>query len=75
MIENLFRENTPASAFSNPPGQSTPLMVTGMKSFGVQAPTFRSNVSVWLGAPGNNTKMTFFAVLKIVAWGLLVTVL
>ena len=31
-------------------------------------------MSVWLGAPGNKTKMQYFAVPSIVAWLLLVTV-
>src|SRR3954464_2959336 len=36
----------------------------GVKSVGVHAPSFRSHVSMLLGAPGRKMKMAFFAVLR-----------
>jgi hypothetical protein len=43
------------------------LITVGLKSEGVvPETTFRSNVSVWLGAPVMKTKITFFAVFCIV---------
>src|SRR5262249_12089882 len=43
--------------------RSPPPKLAGAKSDGVQAPSLRSHVSIWLGAPGRKTKMTFRAVL------------
>src|SRR6266545_3183295 len=39
-----------------------PLYVVGLKSAGVQAPTLRSHVSMFDGAPGRKMKMQFLAV-------------
>ncbi len=51
----------------SPVGKRMPLMVSGLKLAGVTfATTFRSNVSVWLGAPASRMKMTFFAVFFVV---------
>jgi hypothetical protein len=36
----------------------------GAKSSGVQGPSFRSNVSIWLGAPERKMRMQFFAELR-----------
>src|SRR5690349_20117513 len=50
-----------------PVGNTIPLLVSGLKVEGVVPfTTFRSNVSVWLGAPARRMKMTFFAVFRVV---------
>src|SRR5437867_11307010 len=64
MIENWLRLSCPPRFGNSPLGQSVPLIVVGAKLAGVQAPTRRSSVSIWLGAPGSRTKMQFFAVLS-----------
>src|SRR5436305_5152080 len=43
--------------------------VSGEKSDGVQAPSFRSHVSMLLGAPERKMKMQFFAVLRSETFG------
>ena len=48
---------------SKPVGHITPFTVCGLKLVGVvPGTTFRSNVSVWLGAPASRMKMQFCAV-------------
>ena len=45
-----------------PAGNATPFTVSGANADGVVPfTTFRSNVSVWLGAPARRMKITFFA--------------
>src|SRR5258708_18189481 len=59
--------NCAASLGIRPAGQLTPLMLVGLKAAGVTpSTTFRSKVSVWLGAPAIRMKMTFFAVFCVV---------
>src|ERR1022692_4442020 len=46
-----------------PVGQLMPLIIVGLKLAGVvPLITFRSNMSVWLGAPAIRIKITFLAV-------------
>src|SRR5262245_20998716 len=66
MTEKRSADNCPPSDGNRPPGQSIPLIVVGPKFAGVQPPTCRSKVSVWLGAPGSITKMQYLAVFRIV---------
>ena len=48
-------------------GQFNPLTMVGLKFEGVTPlTTFRSKVSVWLGAPASRMKMQFLAVFCIV---------
>src|SRR5713226_8885739 len=55
--------NCPACFGIRPAGQLMPLMLVGLKAAGVTlSTTFRSKVSVWLGAPAIRMKMTFLAV-------------
>ena len=45
-----------------------PLIVAGLNVVGVTPlTTFKSKVSVWLGAPASRMKITFFAVFLVVA--------
>src|SRR5262245_58154224 len=74
MSEKRLKLHCVARFGNKPAGQSMPLIVVGEKSFGVHDPTRRSNVSIWLGAPGNRMKMTFFAVLSRVTSGFQVVV-
>jgi len=48
---------------SKPVGHITPLAVAGANVAGVTfGTTFKSKVSVWLGAPASRMKITFLAV-------------
>ena len=46
--------------------------VVGLKSDGVHAPTLRSHVSMFDGAPGRKMKMQFFAVFFSATFGAVV---
>src|SRR5438477_10086559 len=72
MTEKRLRLSWVPKLGSRPLGQSIPLIVVGAKSAGVHAPTCKSNVSIWLGAPGIRKKMQFLAVPIIVAPGVVV---
>src|SRR5690242_18422384 len=69
---------SPAAAASfgiSPVGKSTPFIVSGLNSGGVTPSiNFRSNVSVWLGAPVSKIKMTLRARLIILTGVELTTV-
>src|SRR5437016_8972860 len=54
--------NCAPSLGSRPMGQLIPLTMVGVKFVGVTPfTTFKSNMSVWLGAPAIKMKMQFFA--------------
>src|SRR5262249_44059119 len=49
-----------------PVGHTMSLIVVGFRDAGVSGEALKSNVSVWLGAPVSNTKMTFLALFCVV---------
>src|SRR3954467_1847476 len=62
---NVILPSCAAVIGMSPCGKRTLLLSyeVGLKSEGVHAPSFRSHVSMLLGAPGRKMKMAFFAVL------------
>src|SRR4051795_8183896 len=63
---NVILPSCAAVIGMSPCGKRTLLLSyeVGLKSDGVQAPSFRSQVSMLLGAPGRKMKIAFFAVLR-----------
>src|SRR5258708_31615203 len=63
---NVILPSCAAVIGNSPCGKRTVLLSydVGLKSVGVHAPSFRSHVSMLLGAPGRKMKMAFFAVLR-----------